>query len=659
MTIQASMSKPSMSPALDAVFQPAMLGALTVANRLVFAATSSELADDVGAVTDEMIEYYRVRAAGGVGLIVVEATYVSHEGKRLSHNAMIDHDDCIPGLARLAAAIKAHGTIAIIQLNHGGRESVSGVSGRVVAPSAIPSGYTAVGSADLPHELTAEEIDEVIGQFVDAAVRAKRAGFDGVEFHGAHGYLISEFLSPNANHRTDAWGGSLEGRANFYLEIVRRTRAVVGEGFAIVCRINARDGDAIVDGLEIDESILVSQWLERAGADSISVTAGLHASRPYLPIAGMSQPRGLFLPFGERFRAALGIPVMIVGRLKTEASVLAAADVADFICLSRALIADPGFPRKLRDGRSADVVPCIACNECLTSVHRHRGIVCTMNPAASREREFAAAEATPAVRQRVVVVGGGVAGLACAGTAARRGHDVTLFERSGRLGGQLNLAHVPPHRDELRTALDHLIREVHRWGVDVRLEADPTEEAISALRPDHVIVAIGASPRDTGIPGEHLATVVRGQEVLSGEVAPVGKVVVVGGGLVGIEVADYLAERDHEVVLVARSGILKKAVHADRVYFLDRIAALGIDVWLDTGVERIEGDRVVLTDSGGEPSIINDVGVVALCVGYDAQPDFAARYATSGAVLTTIGDATASRKLFEAIEEGTLTAIRL
>jgi len=641
-----------------AVFEPRALGALTIPNRLVFAATSSELADDAGDVTDDMIEYYVERARGGVGLIVVEATYVSREGKRLNHNAMIDDDARIPGLTRLADALHAEGAATILQLNHGGRESVLEVSGRVVAPSPLPSGYTGVGAADLPHELTAREIGGVVDDFVAAALRAQRAGFDGVELHGAHGYLISQFLSPNANHRTDAYGGRLENRARLYVELVERIRAATGPGFAIVARLNARDGDGIADGLELEESVRVARMLEDAGADSISVTAGLHASRPYLPIAGMSQPRGLFLPFGARFREALRIPVMIVGRLKTAQAVAAAAEASDFVCLSRALIADPQFPAKLRDGRLDEITPCIACNECLTSVHRHRGIVCTMNPAASREREFAAALATPPAPRRVVVVGGGVAGLACAASAARRGHRVTLFERSDRLGGQLNLAHVPPHREELRTGRDHLVREVGRWGVDVRVGEAPTPDRVAALRPDEIVVAVGARPRAAGIPGEDLPHVVRGHDVLAGAAEPAGRVVVIGGGLVGIEVADYLVERGHDVVLVARSEILKKAVHADRVYFSDRISLLGVDVRTFTDVVEIRTDAVVVRPRGGAETTIAGVGGVALCVGYEAQPGFAAEYAGIARV-TTIGDAVASRKLFEAIEEGTLTGIRL
>lgn len=270
-------------------FQPGRIAGREFRNRLVFAATSSELALD-GRVSEDMIAYYAARAAGGVGLVVVEATYVSEVGKRLRHNTMADTDECIPGLQRLAEAIRAEGAGTILQLNHGGRESVAQVSGRVVAPSAIPSAYTAVGASDLPEKLTEAEIFRTIDDFTDAAVRAETAGFDGVELHGAHGYLISQFLSPGANTRTDAWGGSIENRARFFIELVRSIRARTGPNFALVCRINAHDGEGVRGALTLTDSLRVGELLEAAGADAISVSAGVHASRPYAPIPGMSVP---------------------------------------------------------------------------------------------------------------------------------------------------------------------------------------------------------------------------------------------------------------------------------------------------------------------------------------------------------------------------------
>ena len=644
---------------LDA-FRPARLGAAQARNRLVFAATSSELADAAGRVTQEMIDYYVARAAGGVGTVVVEATYVSTTGKRLKHNTMIDSDETIPGLARLAAAIRAEGAVALLQLNHGGRESVAEVSGRVVAPSAIPSGFTGVGAADMPEEMSEADIRSTIDDFAAAARRAQAAGFAGVELHGAHGYLISQFLSSGSNRRGDAWGGGIDGRARFFVELVRSIRDVVRADFCVVCRINAHDGEGVDGGLTLDESLRAGELLEAAGADAISVSAGVHASRPYAPIPGMSVPRGAYIPLAAAFAERLRIPVMAVGRIKTAADVARAAEVADFVCLSRALIADPEFPLKIAAGAEEAVVPCIACNECLTSVHGHRGIVCTMNPAASREREFARLAVQPAVRRRVAVIGAGVAGMACAAAASRRGHEVTLFERSGAVGGQLRLAYRPPNRGELETALRHFERELQRWSVRVELGRAPTADELLARGIETVVVAIGAEAKRAGIPGEEAAWAQRGHAVLDGEPVPPGRVAVIGGGLVGIEVADHLAEQGRDVVLIARSGILSKAVHADRVYFTDRIRDKGIDVLLDTDVLEI-GDRAVRLRHRrtGEERVLEQLGAVVLCVGYEPNARLAESFAAGPWTTHLVGDVVGSRKLFQAIEEGTLLGMRL
>lgn len=351
---------------------------------------------------------------------------------------------------------------------------------------------------------------------------------------------------------------------------------------------------------------------------------------------------------------------MAVGRVKTAADIDRGAAVADFVCLSRALIADPQLPNKIAAGAEEAVVPCIACNECLTSVHGHRGIVCTMNPAASREREFTQITATPAIRRRVAVLGAGPAGLAAAVAGARRGHDVVLFDRSGQIGGQLRLAPLPPNREELGTALAHFAHEVNRWGVRLELGAQPTPEQLRSLGTQVLVVATGAEPRHAGIPGEQSPWVQRGHDVLEGEPVPAGRVAIIGGGLVGIEVADHLAEQGREVVLIARSDILRKAVHADRVYFTDRISATGIDVRTFTDVVEI-GERTVRIRNRqtGSHSALTGLGGVVLCVGYEPDRQLADSFAAGPWQTHLIGDVVGSRKLFEAIEEGTLLGMRL
>jgi 2,4-dienoyl-CoA reductase-like NADH-dependent reductase (Old Yellow Enzyme family)/thioredoxin reductase len=641
------------------LFSPIQLGSLALPNRIVFAATSSELADADGFVHEDMAEYYAERARGGTGLLVVEATYVEQEGKRLHHNAMLHDDRYKPGLKLIVDAVHGAGGKVALQLNHGGRESIPAISGSVpLAPSPIPSQFNAVGQPVMPKELTVAEIQRIIRRFVEAAIRARDVGYDGIELHGAHGYLIGQFLSPLANRREDDYGGDTARRARFYVEMVQAVKAELG-AFPVICRMNGRDHAS--GGLELDEAIEIALMLEKAGADSISVSGGIHSSRPYMIVPGMSVPRGCYRDYSKALKQALSVPVMTVGRINTPelAETILEEGEADFICLSRALVADPYFPAKAAAGRLEEIAPCIACNECLSSIHRAKGIACTVNPMVSRELELKPLLAREAEPRRLAVIGGGAAGMSAAVTAARRGHTVHLFERGPSLGGQLILAHQPPHREEIERALHYFRSEVRRLDVRVQLGREPQLDDILAARPDAIIVATGAAAQVPDLPGAGLEHVTSGWEVLSGTATVGDHCVVIGGGLVGVEVADYLAERGRTVVLVARSELLKKAVHADRVYFLDRIAQLGIEVMTHTETLEITRHAVELQPHGRLRRTITGVDSVIICTGYNPRIEEAEGLKQAGVPVHFVGDVCGSRKFFEAIEEGTLTALRV
>jgi NADPH-dependent 2,4-dienoyl-CoA reductase/sulfur reductase-like enzyme len=393
----------------------------------------------------------------------------------------------------------------------------------------------------------------------------------------------------------------------------------------------------------------------------VSVSGGIHASRPYAIIPGMSVERGCYVAYSEAFKRRLTVPVMTVGRINRPelAEEILASGAADFICLSRALLADPYFPAKARAGRADEIVPCIACNECIATVHRHKGIACTMNPTVSRELEFKRLLAAPARARRVAVVGGGVAGMAAAITAAGRGHEVHLFEADRALGGHLSLAHLPPHREELLNALTYFEREIARRALPVHLGHAFTVEDARRLRPDAIVLATGAESRKPDVPGVDLPHVVAGWRIIAGLAETGQNCVVLGGGLVGMEVADYLAHRGKRVVIVARSELLKKAVHADRVYFLDRIRDLGIEVLIHTQVHEIGPRSVTVEPANGWRRALLDVDTVVLCTGYTPRTRLATELAGLGIPVHLVGDVQGSRKFFEAIEEGTLAAIAL
>ncbi len=351
---------------------------------------------------------------------------------------------------------------------------------------------------------------------------------------------------------------------------------------------------------------------------------------------------------------------MTVGRINTPdlAEEILRENQADFICLSRALIADPYFPAKAAADRADQIAPCIACNECLATIHHHRGIACTVNPMVSRELELKPLLSVKPSPKRVAIVGGGAAGMSAAATAARRGHQVHLFERDAALGGQLNLAHVPPHRDEIENALIHFSGELRRLNVDVHLNSALTLEAASALNPDAIIVATGAESRVPDLPGGDLPHVTVGWRILAGETLPGENCVVIGGGLVGVEVADHLAELGKKVALIARSEMLKKAVHADRVYFFDRIAALDIEVFTHTEVIEIGPDFVTIKPANRIQRRLDGVDHVVFCTGYEPRRAESDYLGALGKPVCYVGDVLGSRKFFEAIEEGTLTALK-
>lgn len=521
----------------DPLFEPIEINQLKIKNRIYMPAMHMAMADNFQ-VTDRLADFYAERARGGAGMIVVGyATIDELSGNTQNIGA---HDDrFIPGLARLASVLRDNGARAGVQLNHAGRYNSSFFldGKRPVAPSAIASRMT----RETPEALTTEQIKAVIANFARAAARVKQAGFDAVEVLSGTGYLISEFLSPLTNQREDAYGGDLDNRMRFGLEVMRAIRETVGTDYPLIVRMNGNDFMAGGQG-RIELQAYAQALVERAGVDALCINVGWHEAR--VPQIITAVPRGVFAYLARGIKDLVAVPVIASHRINDPltARELIGDGMCDMVAMGRSLIADPNLPDKARAGRDDEIVHCVACAQgCFDNLFKLKAVECLCNPRVGKESETRLEKV--AEPKKVMVVGGGAAGMSAALAAAGRGHRVGLYEKSDHLGGQLELAGAPPGRDEFMTLARDLSKQVAISPVSVHLKQVVDEALIDAERPDAVIVATGAVPLAPAIPGADQPHVVQAWDVLRNK-AHVGKrVVIVGGGAVGVEVALFLAEK--------------------------------------------------------------------------------------------------------------------
>jgi 2,4-dienoyl-CoA reductase-like NADH-dependent reductase (Old Yellow Enzyme family) len=482
------------------LFTPIRIGHVEVRNRTVLPSMTTRLADADGFVTEAGLAYYRARAEGGVGLVTVEMASPEVAGRHRFHELGVYDDKFLPGLGRLTSTLHAAGATASIQLGHAGSRARSAVSGvQPIAPSAVPTPVFEVEHETiLPEAMTAHRLDETVAAFVAAAARAQRAGFDVVELHGAHGYLISQFLSPLENLRTDEYGGSLENRARFGLRILREIRATV-PGLPVIFRIGVED--FFPGGLTATEGIQVAEWAERDGAAAVSVTAGHYRSLPKAErmIPPMAYPQATFLDYAAEVRRRVGVPVIGVGRLgDPDVAAAAVADgKLDLVALGRPLIADPAWVAKAQAGQP--VRRCLACNHCINNMRSGAKLSCVVNPTTGRELEFASADAPRG--RRIVVIGAGPAGLSYASQVAE-GNRVTVLERADRPGGNFRLTGKAPQFNDVEAAeptfeayVAELERDCVRKGVDLRYSCTVTADTDVLRDADVVVMATGARYR--------------------------------------------------------------------------------------------------------------------------------------------------------------------
>jgi 2,4-dienoyl-CoA reductase-like NADH-dependent reductase (Old Yellow Enzyme family)/NADPH-dependent glutamate synthase beta subunit-like oxidoreductase len=652
---------------------PGRIGTLEIRNRIFMTPMGSNLAEDSGHVGERLARYYEARARGGVGLIIVGVGAIAFPaGACIPNQVAISDDAFLPGLQALAQRVHAHGAKIAIQLQHAGKVATQDMAaGRPMWVPSVPSisggdllndltpeeiqgvvGHlTRPGAAMLFHEMTTDDIRALIAMFADATDRARRAGFDAVEIHAAHGYLISAFLSPATNHRTDEYGGSLQNRVRLLVEVIAAVKQRAGRDFPVWCRLDAKEF-RIPNGITVEDAQRAAEVAAAAGADAIHVSA---YADPVSGVAFTDAPlvheRCGYVALAEGIKRRIGVPVIAVGRIEPEdAEELIAAGKADFVAMGRKLLADPELPTKLAAGRSEDVRPCIYCYRCVGNIFVNRRVSCAVNPATGREAEFEIVPATAA--KRVLVAGGGPAGMEAARVAALRGHRVTLCEKSGRLGGTALFSSLVYEANG--KLVEYLETQIRALPIDVRLGQEVTPALARQLQPEVILVAVGARRTAPPIPGADRANVLSGDDLrslLTGSDAsvaaeklslrqramvkmgnllgiadrlaltreltrhwmPLGRrVTVIGGGLVGVELAEFLAERGREVTVLEESPVLATEMPLPRRWrVLYTLRQHGVQLLTGAAVEEITAAGVVYRQGGERQTTPADHVIIA------------------------------------------------
>ncbi len=605
----------------NSLFTPIKIGTMELPNRIVMAPMTVDYGLPDETPSDRQIAYYSERAAGGVGLIGLEVASVDPDHRYQQHSLGLHSDFQIAGHKKLVAAIHAHGVKAQPQLSHPGPESLAPFFKQLqaIGPSIIRTETT----KQVCREITLEEIDAVVEMYGEAARRAREAGYDGIELHAAHSYMmLGSFLSPLRNHRTDEYAGSkFEGRTKLLLDVLARIREKVGSDFPITVRLSGFERQS--GGREINDSQRLAPLLVKAGVDCFHVSGGVGDANITQIITGPEYGTGFNVAAATAIKQVVDVPVLVVGQNMDphEANRIIEEGRADLIAMARAMLADPQLPNKIKQGRLREINRCTLCQGCIdTMTTDFNGAGCSINPRVGKELEFPHALAD--VAKKVVVIGGGPGGMAAAMYACERGHQVTLLEREQELGGRFRWASTLFPRNQL--FLDYLIQRVTDLPIDILLGTEANETTIRELEPDDIVVAIGGRFSAPEIPGDQESHVITGSAVLdlvararnadpASDLGIGESVAIIGANLIGIELAEFLASRGKRVHLIEPSRRLAtpagKKRRADHCVQLDR---LGVPVNTGVGVKGITKRGVELQLDAGRESLVEADTVIVV-----------------------------------------------